>query len=152
LTLADARLFLNRKLSTATLPASERAGTTRPAPAQMVQAQAAAHPVNWVEAAPNRPPPQPRPGLATGPALCEAEERLRRGRVSVRGEQLIRLETEMGAVLYALQQAQEVLAKHIQHDAIPTLPAGAASILRTLSAYARRAESELMHFGINAAE
>lgn len=70
----------------------------------------------------------------------------------MRGEQLIRLETEMGAVLYALQQTQEALAKHIRRDAIPTLPEGAVSILRIFYAYARRAESELAYWKLKAAE
>ena len=58
----------------------------------------------------------------------------------------------MNAVLYALQQTQEALANHIRRDEIPKLPEGVASILRAFSAYARRAESELAHHGLKAAD
>ena len=111
LTLDRAKHYLSRKLSaSASSPASERPAPPRPpALAPAVRPQAAPSPGTWVEAAPYRPPPPPRPRLETGPALCEAEERLRRGWVSVRGEQLIRLETEMHGVLWALQNAQEAL-------------------------------------------
>lgn len=152
LTLDEAQHYLSRKLSS---PASSRASERPAMPAAMApaaQAPAPAGPLNWVEAAQYRPPPPPRPGLETGPALCEADERLRRGRVSVRGEQLVCLETEMEKLLYALQQTQEALAKHVRRDAIPTLPDGAVSILRIFSAYARRAQSELAHYRLKTAE
>lgn len=154
LTLDEAKQYLSRKLSSAaSSPASERpASASLPAAAAAVRPQAAPRPANWVEAAPYRPPPPPRPGLETGPALCEAEERLRRGRVSVRGEQLVRLETEMEKVLYVLQRTQEALVKHVRRDAIPTLPEGAISVLRVFSAYARRAESALARYDLKAAE
>jgi len=58
----------------------------------------------------------------------------------------------MDALLHALQQTQEALAKHIRRDAIPKLSDGAVSILRIFSVYARRAESELAHYGLKAAD
>ncbi len=155
LTLYSAKQYLSRKLSTAaSSPASERlALQARPAPpAPAVRPTAIPAAVNWVEAAPYRPPPPPRPGLDTGPALCEAEEQLRRGRVSVRGEQLIRLETAMEAVLWALHEAQEALAKHVRRDSIPKLPPDAVPILSVFSAYARRAAEALARHGLKAAD
>ena len=74
LTLDGAKQFLTRKLSSApSSPASERPALARPAAtAAAVPPQVAPSPVNWAEAAPYRPPPPPRRGLETGPALCEA--------------------------------------------------------------------------------
>jgi hypothetical protein len=154
LTLYSAKQYLSRKLSTAaSSPASERPAQARPPPpAPAVRPPATPAAANWVEAAPYRPPPPPRPGLETGPALCEAEERLRRGRVSVRGEQLIRLETAMEAVLWALHEAQEVLAKHVRRDSIPKLPPDAGPILSVFSAYARRAAEALARHDLKAAD
>ena len=106
-----------------------------------------------MKAAPYRPPPPPRPGLETGPALCEAEERLRRGRVSVRGEHLVCLESEMHEVLRLLQNATEALRhSRVKPEAIPRLDPEAVNILRFFSGYARRAESELAHYGVKTAD
>jgi len=72
--------------------------------------------------------------------------------VSVRGEQLIRLETEMHGVLWALQNAQEALRNlHVKPDAIPKLSSEAVHILDFFSGYARRAQSELARYGLDAA-
>ena len=152
LTLDSAKHYLSRKLSTsAPSPAREVPAPTRP-PAAAARPQPVAGPVNWVEAAPYRPPPPPRPGLETGPALCAAEERLRRGWVSVRGEQLLSLETEMHGVLWALHNAQEALRNlHVKPDAIPKLSTEAVRILEFFSGYARRAQSELTRNGLEVA-
>jgi hypothetical protein len=56
----------------------------------------------------------------------------------------------MDSVSSVLQQAQEALAQHVRRDAIPRLPEDAVSVLRVFSAYARRAESELAHYGLKA--
>ena len=154
LTLDSARQFLTRKLAAApSSTATERPAPPRPVAAPATRAPAPTGPVNWVQAAPYRPPPPPRPGLETGPALCEAEERLRRGWVSVRGEQLSALEREMHEVLRLLQNATEALRhSHVKPEAIPRLRPEAVNILRAFSGYARRAESDLAHFGLQAAD
>lgn len=126
LTLDGAKQYLSRKLSTsASSPAREVPVPPRP-PVPAARTQVGS-PVNWVEAAPYRPPPPPRPGLATGPALCEAEERLRRGWVSVRGEQLLCLETEMHSVLWALHNAQEALRIYTSTERDPPAANGGST-------------------------
>ena len=86
-----------------------------------------------------RPPPPPRPGFEGGPALCAAEERLRRGWVSVRGELLICLEHEMKGVFGTLQKALETLRRlRANPDEMPRLAPEAVHILSTFSGYARR--------------
>jgi hypothetical protein len=154
LTLDSARQFLTRKLAASpSSPATERPAPPRPVAAPAPRAPAPSGPVNWVQAAPYRPPPPPRPGLEAGPALCEAEERLRRGWVSVRGEQLLRLETEMHGVLRALHDAQQALrSMHVKPDAIPKLSPEAVHILDFFSGYARRAASELSRYGLETAD
>jgi len=152
LTFDGAKQFLTRKLSdSSSSPASERSAS-RPVAAPAARAPASASPVNWVEAAPYRPTPPPRPGLEIGPALCEAEERLRRGWVSVRGEHLVQLETEMEGVLSALDKAQEALRSlRVHPDAIPKLAREAVHVLNSFSGYARRATAELGHHGLKSA-
>ena len=155
LTLDGAKQFLARKLaaSSSSPGATERPAPPRPVAELTTRASVPADPVGWVQAAPYRPPPPPRPGLETGPALCAAEERLRRGWVSVRGEQLIRLETGMHGVLRALHNAQEALRNlHVQPDAIPKLSPEAVHILDFFSGYARRAESALARYGLQRAD
>jgi hypothetical protein len=154
LTLDSAKHFLTRKLAASpSSPATERSAPPRPVAAPATRASVPADPIGWVQAAPYRPPPPPRPGLETGPALCEAEERLRRGRVSVAGEHLGRLESEMEGVLRLLHNATEMLRQlHAKPETIPRLSPEAVKILRLFSAYARRAESELAHYGLKSAE
>jgi hypothetical protein len=149
LTLDAARHFLTRKLAAS--PSSP--ATERPAPPRSVAAPAPRAPAGPIAiAAPYRPPPPPRPGLETGPALCEAEERLRRGWVSVRGEQLLALETEMDRVLWLLHTATEMLRQlGAKPEAIPRLAPEAVTILRAFSGYARRANSELAQHGLKSA-
>jgi hypothetical protein len=153
LTLGDAKQYLSRKLSaSASSPAREVPVPPRP-PAPAARPKPEVGPVNCTDAAPYCPPSPPRPSLKAGPALCEAEERLRRGWVSVRGEQLIRLETEMHRVKWALHNAQEMLRKlNVKPDAIPKLLPEAARILDLFSGYARRAESELARHDLKTAE
>jgi hypothetical protein len=72
--------------------------------------------------------------------------------VSVRGEQLLRLEREMRGLLWALHNAQESLRNlHVKPDAIPKLSSEAAHIFDFFSGYARRAQSELARYGLDAA-
>jgi hypothetical protein len=88
-----------------------------------------------------------------GPAQGADEERLRRGRVSVRGEQLVNFEKVLRSSLAALASAQKALAIYpISPDAIPKLPAGASEILRVLAEYARRGEEALSRYRLKAAE
>jgi hypothetical protein len=74
------------------------------------------------------------PALAPGPvaevpARSAAEERLRRGRVSVRGEQLVNSEKVMRSSLSALSSAQEALNPlGVPREAIPKLPAGTPDV------------------------
>jgi hypothetical protein len=103
----------------------------------------------------------PKPAAATpaaalvdrGPARSADEERLRRGRVSVRGEQLVNFEKVLRSSLAALTSAQKALALYpVSPDAIPKLPAGASEILRVLAEYARRGQEALFRHGLTAAE
>jgi len=84
--------------------------------------------------------------------LCAAEERLRRGWVSVRGEQLVAIEREMDEVFRLLQNAIEALRHaRVKPETIPRLPPEAV-ILRAFSGYARCAASELARYGLEAAD
>src|SRR5205823_293964 len=59
-------------------------------------------------------------------APSAAEERLRRGRVSVRGEQLVNFERVLRTALAALTSAQKILEIHrISRETIPKAPADA---------------------------
>jgi len=101
-------------------------------------------------------PASPAPAAALverGPARSADEERLRRGRVSVRGEQLVNFEKVLRSSLAALTSAQKALAIYpISPDAIPKLPAGASEILRVLAEYARRGQEALSRHGLTAAD
>jgi len=84
--------------------------------------------------------------------LCAAEERLRRGWVSVRGEQLVAIEREMDEVFRLLQNAIEALRHaRVKPETIPRLPPEAVNILSAFSGYARCAASELARYGLEAA-
>src|SRR5712691_10526526 len=98
-------------------------------------------------------PQLPPRAVAGAPARSAAEERLRRGRVSVRGEQLVNFEKLLRSSLSALSSAQEALARlRVSPEAIPKLPASAPDLLRVLAEYARRGEEALSRHGLTAAE
>jgi len=87
------------------------------------------------------------------PARTADEERLRRGRVSVRGEQLINFERVLRASLAALASAQKMLALYpTSPDVTPKAPQGASDSLRVLSEYARRAHEALLHHRLSHAD
>jgi hypothetical protein len=95
---------------------------------------------------------RPRPSRGS-PALSESEERLRRGRVAVRGEQLVNFERTLRASLAALASAQRTLALYpVSPDSIPKQPAGASESLRVLSEYARRGQEALSLHGLASAD
>ena len=97
--------------------------------------------------------PAPPSASADIPARTAAEERLRRGRVSVRGEQLIKFEKLLRTSLSALSGAQELLNRlHVPREVIPELPAGAPELLRVLAEYARRGEETLSRHGLTVAD
>ncbi len=134
LTLAETHRVLCRALYGADHPP----GAARPAPRTVNPAIA---------------PPLPPRAAAEAPARSAAEERLRRGRVSVRGEQLIKLEKLMRTSLSALSSAQEVLNRlRVPREAIPELPASAPDLLRVLAEYARRGEEALSRHGLTVAD
>ncbi len=86
---------------------------------------------------------------ADAPARSAAEERLRRGRVSVRGEQLIKFEKTLRTSLAALKSAQETLTRlRVAADDIPKFPLSTAEIVRVLAEYARRGQDELARYGL----
>jgi hypothetical protein len=98
-----------------------------------------------------RVPPAPAapPVLPIGPARSAEEERLRRGRVAVRGEQLIEFEKTMKNMLNALVCAREALARmKLPADALPPVPATAHATLHTMSLYARRGSEALAKYAI----
>ena len=91
--------------------------------------------------------------MAEAPPRSAAQERLRRGRVSVRGEQLINFEKLLRSSLSALSNTQEALNRlHVPRESIPNLPAGASDVLRVLAEYARRGEQALSRHGLTAAD
>ena len=97
--------------------------------------------------------PAPPSASADIPARTAAEERLRRGRVSVRGEQLVKFEKLLRTSLSALSGAQELLNRlHVPREVIPELPAGAPELLRVLAEYARRGEETLSRHGLTVAD
>jgi hypothetical protein len=153
LTLDGAKQFLSRKLSASlSSPAREVRMAPRP-PSVETRPQPRVGPVDCRDAVRPPPPPPPRPGFEGGPAICAAEERLRRGWVSVRGEHLIRLETEMKEVLWTLQIAREALrSRNGKPDEIPPLRREAVSILKYFSLYARHAGSALARYDLQIAE
>ncbi|GAC1427163.1 MAG: hypothetical protein NVSMB62_24930 [Acidobacteriaceae bacterium] len=103
--------------------------------------------------------PKPSPAATAaapsekGLARTAEEERLRRGRVSVRGEQLINFENVLRSSLAALTGAQKALALcPVSPDAIPKFPAGASEILRVLAEYSRRGREALERHRLTRAE
>jgi hypothetical protein len=97
--------------------------------------------------------PPPPSASADVPARTAAEERLRRGRVSVRGEQLVKFEKLLRSSLSALSSAQEVLNRlRVPNDAIPGVLAVAPETMRVLAEYARRGHEALFRHGLREAE
>jgi hypothetical protein len=81
-----------------------------------------------------RPAAVPQRAPAEAFARTAAEERLRRGHVSVRGEQLIKFETLLRSSPSALSGAQEVLNRlRVPREVIPELPSSAPHLLRVLA-------------------
>jgi hypothetical protein len=82
------------------------------------------------------------------PAASSAEERLRPGRVAVRGEQLIAVD----AFLRAACQAMEAMRKQLLAAklAVPPTP-NAAPLMRALQVYADRARAALAAAGLTEA-
>jgi hypothetical protein len=111
-------------------------------------ATSASRAVEVEPAAPSRPRP-PR----GSPALSAGEERLRRGRVAVRGEQLANFERALRATLAALASAQKALALYlVSPGSIPKQPPGAAESLLVLGEYARRGREALSLHKLSAAD
>jgi len=82
-----------------------------------------------------------------------AEERLRRGRVSVRGEQLVNFEKLLRSALPALTGAQKVLEMHrLSSNSIPKRAANAFEVLRIAGEYAQRGHLALSRYNLAAAE
>jgi len=95
----------------------------------------------------------PTAPVEMGPPRSAGEERLRRGRVSVRGEQLVNFEKLLRSSLSALTTAQKALSLYpVSPEAIPKMPAGASEILRVLAEYARRGQEALSRDGLTAAD
>jgi hypothetical protein len=130
LTLAEARLYLCRKLYGADRPPGGFQSKATPAM------------------------PQPRtPTRSTETAPTAREERLRRGRVSVRGEQLVNFERVLRTSLAALISAQKALEFHrVSREALPKAPADASEVLRIAGEYARRGQLALSRHNLAAAD
>ncbi|HWC74157.1 MAG TPA: replication-relaxation family protein [Gemmatimonadales bacterium] len=97
----------------------------------------------------------PRAPTATStelPARSGAEERLR-GRVSVRGEQLIKFEKLLRSSLAALNSAEEMVTRlRVPDGSIPSLLRAAPETMRVLAEYARRGEHALARYGLTKAD
>jgi hypothetical protein len=90
--------------------------------------------------------PSTGPKDVRDPAKNEQEERLRPGRVSVRGEQLIRLE----AFLRTAQEAMVAMKRQLAAAKLPVPPVPDIAVLgRVWQIYAERARRALAAFGIN---
>jgi Replication-relaxation len=97
--------------------------------------------------------PLPTDGAGHSPARSAADERLRRGRVAVRGEALVKLEKSMVSLLTALRSAQDALGRlKVSPDAIPEVPASTLSVLRVLAEYSHRGAEALARYGLRQAE
>jgi len=152
-TLDSAKHFLTRKLSASqSSPATERPAPPRPTAAAPAPVATPAGGRQRDEPAVYCPPQLPQGGLRPGPAACEAEERLRRGWVSVRGEHLMRLEKEVHRNISALRNAAETLRRlRAESGTSDKLAPEIVTLLNALSGYARRAEVELSRFALQAA-
>jgi hypothetical protein len=88
-----------------------------------------------------------------GPPRTAEKERLRRGRVSVRGEQLINFEKVLRSSLGALAAMEKMLDRHpVSRAALPKPLPGSAEALRVLAEYARRASVALASHGLTTAD
>jgi hypothetical protein len=97
--------------------------------------------------------PAPTIWPTDAPARTASEERLRRGRVSVRGEQLITFEKLLRNSLDALSSALDVLTRmRLPTEMIPAILRAAPEPMRLLSEYARRGRETLSRHGLTAAE
>jgi hypothetical protein len=98
-------------------------------------------------------PPAPTTTSTELPARSAAEERLRRGRVSVRGEQLIKFEKLLRKSLTALDSAEKVLRRlRVPDESIAGLLRAAPEIMRVLTEYVRRGQDALSRYGLTAAD
>ena len=98
-------------------------------------------------------PPESAGSVGQRPAESEADERLRRGRVSVRGEQLMKFEKAMRHSLLALNRAQEALARlNVPDHAIPQLQPSTAETFRIVAEYAKRGQEALSRYGLTEAD
>ena len=78
------------------------------------------------------------------------EERLRRGRVSVRGEQLVMLEKLLRNSLDALSSAADALTRmRLSTETNPAILWAAPEPMRVLAEYARRGRDALARYGLN---
>lgn len=137
-TLGEARFYLRRAIYNADRvpdPVRRNSAARNPAPPPVVA----------------QPPPLPANSL--GPAQSAMDERLRRGRVAVRGEQLVEFEKTMQNTLAALSRAREALARFkVPADALPAVPERVPGILRVMNEYARRGSEALAKYGIPGAD
>src|SRR5438045_2001247 len=130
LTLAEAHLYLCRRLYGADRPA----GTVQPKPMPAMS--------------PARPATKSR---ETAPSA--AEERLRRGRVSVRGERLVNFERVLRTCVASLTSAQKTLEFYrVSREALPKAPADASEVLRIAGEYACRGQCALLRHNLSAAD
>jgi hypothetical protein len=99
--------------------------------------------------------PSPAPTIlpTDAPARTASEERLRRGRVSVRGEQLVTFEKLLRNSVDALSSALDVLTRlRLPTETIPAILRAAPEPMRILAEYARRGRQALSRYGLTAAE
>ena len=95
------------------------------------------------------PAPAPMILPTDAPARTASEERLRRGRVSVRGEQLVMLEKLLRASLDALNSTVgELTRMRLPTDGIPGILRAAPEPMRVLAEYARRGREALARYGL----
>ena len=82
-----------------------------------------------------------------------SEERLRRGRVSVRGEQLVMLEKLLRSSLDALNSTVDVLTRmRLPTERIPAILRTAPGPMRGLSESARRGREALARYALTVAD
>lgn len=106
------------------------------------------HPASVAE-----PAPAPVTPVTDAPARTASEERLRRGRVSVRGEQLVALEKLLRSSVDALNNTLDVLKTlRLPTEPIPAILRAAPEPMRVLSEYARRGREALSRYRLTAAE
>ena len=95
------------------------------------------------------PAPAPMTLPTDAPARTASEERLRRGRVSVRGEQLVMLEKLLRNSVDALSSTVDVLTRmRLSTETIPAILRAAPEPMRVLAEYARRGREALARYGL----